>query len=161
MYNILGTPTYVSSLKDKAGLVKMVAFVSVEDYSVLGLGETKEDALRNYREALSSKGNNVKLDNDTNTENIDGIVTRINMDISGGNTTYYMTIDNSNGLIFSATSKVSTELPLTMVNDKVKISYQKSDNGLVDIVEFDNLNINSSGKAEKVPDNIIENIDKQ
>ena len=26
MYNILGTPTYVSALKDKAGLVKMVAF---------------------------------------------------------------------------------------------------------------------------------------
>ena len=87
------------------------------------------------------------------------------MDISGGNTTYYMTIDNSNGLIFSATSKVSTELPLTMVNDKVKISYQKSDNGLVDIVEFDNLNINSSGKVEKSKDNktenTIENIQQQ
>ena len=68
--------------------------------------------------------NNIKLDNDNNTESIEGIVTRINMDISGGNTTYYMTIDNSNGLIFSATSKVSTELPLTMINDKVKISYQ-------------------------------------
>ena len=165
MYNILGTPTYVSSLKDKAGLVKMVAFVSVEDYSVLGLGETKEDALRNYREALSSKGNNIKLDNDTNTENIEGIVTRINMDISGGNTTYYMTIDNANGLIFRSASKVSTEIPLTMVNDKVKISYQKSDNGLVDIVEFDNLNINSSGKAEKSKDNktenTIENIQQQ
>ena len=155
----------MSSLKDKAGLVKMVAFVSVEDYSVLGLGETKEDALRNYREALSSKGNNIKLDNDNNTESIEGIVTRINMDISGGNTTYYMTIDNSNGLIFRATSKVSTELPLTMVNDKVKISYQKSDNELVDIVEFDNLNINSSGKVEKSKDNktenTIENIQQQ
>lgn len=54
MYNILGTPTYVSSLKDKAGLVKMVAFVSVEDFSILGLGETKDEALRNYREALLS-----------------------------------------------------------------------------------------------------------
>ena len=29
MYNILGKPTYVMSLKDKAGLVKMVSFVSV------------------------------------------------------------------------------------------------------------------------------------
>lgn len=42
MYNILGKPTYVMSLKDKAGLVKMVSFVSVEDYSVLGLGKTKK-----------------------------------------------------------------------------------------------------------------------
>ena len=64
MYNILGTPTYVSSLKDKAGLVKMVAFISVEDFSILGLGENKDEALRNYREALSSKGNNIKIEND-------------------------------------------------------------------------------------------------
>ncbi|MGG7060583.1 cell shape-determining protein, partial [Clostridium tertium] len=70
MYNILGKPTYVSSLKDKAGLVKMVSFVSVEDFSVLGLGETKEEALRNYREALASKGNNIKIENDTTTDKL-------------------------------------------------------------------------------------------
>lgn len=147
MYNILGKPTYVSSLKDKAGLVKMVAFVSVEDFSVLGLGETKEDALRSYREALSSKGNSISLESDTNTETVEGNVTRISMDVSGGNTLYYMTIDSANGLIFSSTSKVSTEIPLTMVNDRVKISYQKSEKGVVDIVEFDNLNISSDGQV--------------
>ncbi|MDU6249664.1 MAG: hypothetical protein E6612_12215, partial [Paeniclostridium sordellii] len=52
MYNILGKPTYVMSLKDKAGLVKMVAFVSVEDFNIVGIGDTKEEALRSYREQL-------------------------------------------------------------------------------------------------------------
>ncbi len=47
MYNVLGSPTYVISLKDKAGLIKMVALVSVEDYSLVGLGETKQEALIN------------------------------------------------------------------------------------------------------------------
>ena len=38
-------------------------------------------------------------------------------------------------------SKVSSKLPITQVGDKVKISYQKGSNGVVDINEFDNLNI--------------------
>ena len=40
-------------------------------------------------------------------------------------------------------SKVSSELPLTQVGDKVKLSYQKEAKGLVDINEFDNLNISN------------------
>ena len=141
MYNILGKPTYVMSLKDKAGLVKMVAFVSVEDYSVLGLGETKEDALRNYREALSSKGNSIKIENDETQQTTEGAVTRINQEVENGNTFYYLTIDSDNSKIFRATSKVSSKLPLTQIGDKVKLSYQKGEKGLVDITEFDNLNI--------------------
>ena len=78
MYNILGKPTYVISLKDKAGLVKMVAFVSVEDYTIVGLGETKEDALRNYREQLKSKGNKLTIEDLTSQEVKTGVITRIN-----------------------------------------------------------------------------------
>ncbi|MBO3443089.1 hypothetical protein [Clostridium sp. CCUG 7971] len=141
MYNILGTPTYVSSLKDKAGLVKMVAFISVEDFSVLGLGETKEEALRSYREALSSKGNSIKLEDDTTTQDLEGTVLRISPDVKSGNTYYYMTVNSNENIIFNATSKISTEIPLTNVGDKVKISFQKGEKGLVDIIEFDNLNI--------------------
>ena len=141
MYNILGKPTYVMSLKDKAGLVKMVAFVSVEDYSVLGLGETKEDALRSYREALSSKGNSIKIENDETQQTTEGTVTRINQEVENGNTFYYLTIDSDTSKIFRVTSKTSSELPLTQVGDKVKLSYQKGEKGLVDITEFDNLNI--------------------
>lgn len=140
MYNILGTPTYVSALKDKAGLVKMVAFVSVEDFAILGLGETKDEALINYREALSSEGNNINIENDTAKKDIEGIVKRISPDVKGGNTNYYLTIDSDNN-IFVATSKVSTELPLTLAGDKVKIAYQEGKTGVVDIIEFDNLNL--------------------
>ena len=141
MYNILGKPTYVMSLKDKAGLVKMVAFVSVEDYSVLGLGETKEDALRNYRDALSSKGNSIKIENDETQQSVQGSVTRINQEVEAGSTFYYLTIDSDTSKIFRATSKISSKLPLTQVGDNVKLSYQKGEKGLVDITEFDNLNI--------------------
>lgn len=149
MYNILGTPTYVSALKDKAGLVKMVAFVSVEDFAILGLGETKDEALINYREALSSDGNNISIENDTTKKDIEGVVKRISPDVKSGNTNYYLTIDSDNNKIFVATSKVSTELPLTVVGDKVKIAYQEGKSGVVDIIEFDNLNLGATSQKNK------------
>lgn len=145
MYNILGKPTYVSSLKDKAGLVKMVAFISVEDFSVLGLGETKEEALRNYRDSLESQGNNVNLENDTTREEVEGTITRINSDVKNGNTSYYLTIDSKNDVIFKGGSKVSNELTLSQIGDKVKIAFQKGEQNLVDIIEFNNLNIGETG----------------
>lgn len=145
MYNILGKPTYVSSLKDKAGLVKMVAFISVEDFSVLGLGETKEEALRNYRDSLESQGNNVNLENDTTREEVEGTITRINSDVKNGNTSYYLTIDSKNEVIFKGSSKVSNELTLSQIGDKVKIAFQKGEQNLVDIIEFNNLNIGETG----------------
>lgn len=149
MYNILGTPTYVSSLKDKAGLVKSVAFVSVEDFSILGIGETKEEALRNYREALASKGNHFTIENDTTRQDVEGIITRFSADVKGGNTFYYMTIDSETNIIFSATSKVANEIPLTVVGDKVKITYEKGQKGLVDIIEFNNLSITDLPSTNK------------
>ena len=147
MYNILGKPTYVLGLKDKAGLVKMVAFVSVEDYSIIGLGETKEDAYKNYKEVLESEGNDISLDKNEDLQKIEGTVSRINQDVKSGNTTYYITLKDNNQLIFTGTSKVSTELPITMVGDKVSISYDKTDSSIINIAEFDNNNI---GKIEKV-----------
>ena len=95
MYNILDKPTYVISLKDKAGLVKMIAFVSVEDYTIVGIGESKEDAFRNYREQLKSKGNKLTIEDLTSQEVKTGVITRINSDVSEGNTYYYFTDQNN------------------------------------------------------------------
>ena len=148
MYNILGKPTYVLGLKDKAGLVKQVAFVSVEDYNVIGIGDTKEEAYRNYKEVLESDGNNLQLDKNEDLQTIEGVVSRINQDVKGGNTTYYITLKENSELIFTGMSKVSSELPLTMVGDKVSISYDKTDEKVIIISEFDNKNLGEIKKVE-------------
>ena len=77
----------------------------------------------------------------------EGTITRINQDVQSGNTFYYLTIDSDTSKIFNGMSKVSSELPLTQVGDKVKISYQKGAKGLVDMNEFDNLNIANIEKS--------------
>lgn len=143
MYNILGKPTYVLGLKDKAGLVKMVAFVSVEDYSMIGLGETKQEAYRSYKEVLEAEGNDIQIDKNEELQTIEGTISRISQDIKDGDAAYYFTLSNSNELIFTATSKVSDELPLTMVGDKVIVSYDKTNSKVISISEFDNNNLGS------------------
>lgn len=142
MYNILGNPTYVMSLKDKAGLIKMVSFVSVEDYSLVGLGENKEDALRNYQEALKSKGNQISIGG-TEVPHLEakGSVTRLSADVQNGNTYYYFILDTMPNRIFITSSNVSMEMPLTAVGDEVSVLYDDYGNGNVDIVEFDNLGL--------------------
>lgn len=152
MYNILGNPTYVSSLKDKAGLVKRVAFISVEDYNVLGIGENKNEALRNYKDALESKGNDLVIDNSADgikDNTIEGIVTRISPDVKGGNTSYYITIDSKADVIFRETSKISNKLPLTQVGDKVSINYEKAEDGITEMTKFDNLSIGDVAKPKE------------
>ncbi|MGL4343981.1 MAG: hypothetical protein ACRCTE_02190 [Cellulosilyticaceae bacterium] len=141
MYNILGTPTYVMSLKDKADLIKMVAFVSVEDYSLLGLGETKEIALRNYKEALKSKGNDIQIGNQSTTITISGVINRISTDVQNGQTYYYILLDNSPVLAFIMNSSLSQEIPLSLVGDTVTITYDVYDNTNIDVLSFDNQNL--------------------
>lgn len=148
VYNILGKPTYVMSLKDKAGLVKMVAFVSVEDFNIVGIGDTKDEALRSYREQLKSKGNKVELANDNTKQVTTGVVQRINSDVLDGNTSYYFTLEGVNDAIFVVTSKVSQKVPLTKEGDSVQIGYDKEQKGLIEAIEFDNISINQA-KAEK------------
>ncbi len=141
MYNIANTPTYVISLKDKAGLIKMIAFVSVEDYSLLGLGETKKEALTNYRDALRSNGNHVNLGGGDDHKELTGTVTRINQEVEGDITYYYFTLDSNVNKIFTATSSISYELPLTLVGDSIKISYEDYDESTIDILSFDNIEL--------------------
>ncbi|MGL6174157.1 MAG: hypothetical protein ACRC1P_06060 [Cellulosilyticaceae bacterium] len=141
MYNIFGNPTYVMSLKDKAGLIKMVAFVSVEDFSLLGLGETKQDALRSYKEALSSQGNSINISSSTDTLSATGVITRFNSDVQNGNTYYYFTLDSLSDYAFIVTSSISKEVPLTQVGDEVSITYDSYGN-TIDVLTFDNKLLN-------------------
>ncbi|TQQ85282.1 hypothetical protein EXD82_02480 [Peptacetobacter hominis] len=141
MYNIYGKPTYVSSLKDKAGLVKKVVFVSVEDYNIVGVGDNKNDAIKSYKEALESGGSEISSEAAIDDIEKEGKVLRIARDVKSGNTYYYMTIEGIENSIFYCTSKVSPEVTLTKEGDTVKIRYSKSEKGNIEIDEFDNYSI--------------------
>lgn len=139
LYNINGIPTYVMSLKDKSGLIKMIAMVSIEDYSIVGVGNDLKEALRAYKAAYSNTGNaNILSGNDGHKHSVQSRVVRIATDISGGTAYYYLTVDDIANKIFIGTTAVSPELPLTQVNDSVTFTYEDGRTATVDLVSFDN-----------------------
>ena len=119
LVNLNDRPTYLISLKDNAGLVKMYAFVDVEDYqkvvvtdAALGISE----AARNY---ISSVDFNI-VGNGIEKEIIISNITNASID---GNTYYYI-VDNT-GQKYKVSIKVSDKLPFYKNNDKIVIEYTK------------------------------------
>ena len=58
-----------------------------------------------------------------------------------------------NDIIYTATSKVSDELPLTMVGDKVSIEFIKSDAEIISMSEFNNLNLGTEKEDNTTSEN--------
>ncbi|OHX64162.1 hypothetical protein [Flammeovirga pacifica] len=140
-YNITGIPTYVMSLKDRAGLIKMIAMVSVEDYTIVGVGNNIKEALRSYKNSLNSKGNSISAGSYDESKAIEAQVKRIANDIRNGNTNYYIMLEGHPHKLFVGSSLISGELPITQAGDSVRVKYDENSTEIIDIVNFDNLNV--------------------
>lgn len=147
--NISGTSTYFLTLKDNEGLVKAYALVNIQDYSIVATGATIAETKREYTNLLTSIGNNVVFSDEAYGYTIEGKVTRITANIEGGDSYYYMVLDNDMTKLYIASFMVSEELPVTREGDKVKISYVDDLNGTISIVTFDNLNITPKISTEQ------------
>lgn len=141
-YNVDGIWTYVMALKDKEGLIKAVALVSVSNYEIVGVGEDIRSAIRDYKSALNSTGNAIATTHKGEYYSIKGKIDRMATDVKGGDTYYYMMIKGDRNKVFVSTSAVSEELPLTLVGDSVFIEFDDAGNSYIDIRSFDNLGIN-------------------
>ncbi len=123
LLNIAERPTYFVSLKDDAGLVKMYAFVDMEQYQVVGIGASVDKAKAAYFEAL--EGENIEVDpNDTPTEQqniIKGKVANLSSAVINGNTYYYVILENSEE-IYRLPASLSDKLPFLKVGDNVEIT---------------------------------------
>jgi hypothetical protein len=52
-YNINNIPTYVMTLKDDGGLVKMYAMVAISDYTIVGVGNSMRETLTSFKSAYN------------------------------------------------------------------------------------------------------------
>lgn len=139
-YNINSIPTYVMTLKDKGGLVKMFAMVSIHDYTIVGVGNTMRETLMAYKNAYNMSGDNIKPGTTTNKKTVMAPVTRIQNDVKNGNSFYYFTIQGE-GKIFIGSSQLSNQLPITRVGDQVEITYDADTEEVIDISSFKNFSI--------------------
>lgn len=139
-YNINNIPTYVMSLKDKGGLVKMFAMVSINDYTIVGVGNTMRETLMAYKNAYNMSGNIIKPDAVSDKKNVKSTITRIQNDVKNGNSFYYFTVADS-PKIFVGSSQLSNQLPISRVGDSVEITFDVDDEEVIDISTFANTSI--------------------
>ncbi len=139
-YNINGIPTYVMTLKDDGGLVKMFAMVAIEDYTIVGVGNTMRETLMAYKSAMNMTGNKLTVKNVNQKVSLKTVITRISNDVKNGNSFYYFTVkDNKN--IFIGSSQVSNEIPVSAVGDSIEISFDSDMQGVLDVSSFRNKTI--------------------
>ena len=139
-YNINNIPTYVMTLKDDGGLVKMFAMVAIEDYTIVGVGNTLTETLMAYKNAYNMAGNKINPKSATKKQILNSVVVRINSDIKNGNSFYYFTVEGKEN-IFIGSSQISNELPVTFAGDSIVISFDDDTQGLIDISSFKNASL--------------------
>ncbi len=119
LINLNHRATYLLSLKDAAGLVKMYAFVDVQDYQKVVI----TDSAKGIETAKDNYLNNVDLQTNTNqlqTEEIQ--ISSIEEAVIDGTTYYYL--KDQNNLKYSASIKINKELlPFLQVGNQVRIGY--------------------------------------
>ncbi len=139
-YVINNIPTYVMTLKDDGGLVKMFAMVSIKDYTIVGVGNTMREALMAYKNVYNMADNGVDSKSLTTKKTLNSVVTRISNDIKNGNSFYYFMVNDSPS-IFVGSSQSSNELPITVVGDSVQIYFDVDLEKIITVSDFDNLSI--------------------
>ncbi|GKU23489.1 cell shape-determining protein [Clostridium folliculivorans] len=139
LINIENVPTYFTTLKDKDGIVRMYGMISVQDYNIVGVGETTKQALSDYTKALTGKGSSSSLNSSGKVNHEQGTVLRIGQENIDKTTFYHIIVKEKPDVVFVVSSEASSELALTQPGDKIEIEYIDSDNSVINATAFDNL----------------------
>ena len=139
-YNINNIPTYVMSLKDNGGLVKMYAMVGINDYTIVGVGNTLRETLTSFKNTYNMTGNRLSVNTPTVKKEVTSTIVRIQNDVKNGNSFYYFVLKD-NPKIFVGSSNISPKIPISQVGDQVKITYDEDVEQITDISTFQNLNL--------------------
>lgn len=130
LLNVSDRPTYFMSLKDAAGLVKMYAFVDVNQYQIVGTGNSVESARQDYISKLKTE--NLGEEPIIQTVEIIGAIEKINSAVVDGNTVYYIKLLGDDN-IYTALITKSDNLPFAIVGQGVKLTHNKN---VIDTIEF-------------------------
>jgi hypothetical protein len=136
-YNINNIPTYVMTLKDNGGLVKMFAMVAISDYTIVGVGNTMRETLTSFKNVYNMADNKINPSGVSNKRTLKTVVNRIQNDVKNGNSFYYFTVKDYPN-IFVGSSQLSSQLPVTIAGDSITISFDIDLEEVIDVSSFEN-----------------------
>lgn len=136
LLNIANQPTYFLSLKDNAGLVKKFAYVNVEKYQVVAIGDNLGEAYTQYLK-LSAADDVI----DTSAlQEIRRTVASVSTAVKEGNTYYYIRLTGSDK-VFVASIKLDDMLAVIKEGDTVAITYIDTEEPFIDINGIELVNV--------------------
>ena len=127
LINLNNRPTYLVSLKDSSGLVKMYGFVDVKDYQKVVVTDASQGiivAKDNYLKNIKKEVNEEELI----TEEIE--VESINTAIINGYTNYYITANDKK---YKLSITLSDQLPFIKKGDVIKIGYNETKQAIIEV----------------------------
>lgn len=131
LINLNNKATYLVSLKDAAGLVKMYAFIDVEDYQKVVVTDASkgiETAAQNYLNSYAEE-----ISDEILTKN-EITVKKISTATKGGNTIYYVVDSNNKKYQLSIT--LGNKLAFLEVGDKLTVGYYEKETDIIDVIKL-------------------------
>lgn len=132
LINLNGKATYLMSLKDNAGLVKMYAFVDVADYQKVVVTDAASGIENAAQKYLGESA--IEVDEDALTTK-EITVSNVATATINGYTYYYIT-DTDNKKYMVSISVNKELLPFVTKDSKVTISYQKTDSDVINLTKI-------------------------
>ena len=127
LINLNGKPTYLVSLKDSSGLVKMYGFIDVKDYQKVVVTDSSKGIIK----AKDNYLNNTKKEATDDELTIKEItVDTITTATINGYTYYYISSSNTK---YKISISLSDQLPFIKNGDKIKIGYYETDKEIIEI----------------------------
>ena len=120
LINLNNKPTYLLSLKDDAGLVKMYAFIDVADYQKVTVSDASLGIDVAAQKYLGDEANY----NSEELKTKEIIIKSITNAVVDSNTYYYIT-DEDNKLYYVSIKVNKERLPFVKSGDKLKITYNE------------------------------------
>ncbi|GAG26508.1 unnamed protein product, partial [marine sediment metagenome] len=114
--NVYNEPTFLITLKDSKGLIKQYAFVNIEQFDKVGLGDTIDKAYSDYGEKL----NVGDFINEDDIVVVKGTVNRIQLVTVNGESEFYILLHDSE-TIYKARYSVNDFLGVTEKEDEVTL----------------------------------------
>ncbi len=124
LLNVSDRPTYFMSLKDNAGLVKMYAFVDVEQYQIVGTGSTIDEARKAYREALNLE--DVEISYTEDLQEVEGKVADVVPVVVSGNSCMFFTIDDDD-TVYAVYVTTDPRIAFMKEGDEISFTYTEEE----------------------------------
>lgn len=132
LINLNNKPTYLVSLKDNAGLVKMYGFIDVTDYQKVVVTESSEGIVKAAQKYL---GNNQSFINNESTIKKDITIKSVKDVIINGNTYYYL-VDTNNKKYRVNINVSEFILPFIKENSSITVYYEQ-ESDVIEIIKID------------------------